>query len=124
MMQEGASSLLVVGVARCFALSCPDVFVLSSRQEAPGIREKMGQAMKTADHLGRSLTADWNAVNTGGAEFVLAKDEAGSVIPNRILKIQAAALVFLLQLRLLLFHSCLCCFFCCCLVNFGIYFEP
>ncbi|CAE8639743.1 unnamed protein product [Polarella glacialis] len=61
-------------------------------EEAPGIREKMGQAMKTADHLGRSLTADWNAVNTGGAEFVLAKDEAGSVIPNRILKIQAAAL--------------------------------
>lgn len=33
-------------------------------------------------------TADWNAVNGGGAAFVLAVDEKGETIPGRFLKVR------------------------------------
>ncbi|CAE7224661.1 htxA [Symbiodinium pilosum] len=57
--------------------------------EAPTIRTRMDLMMKDAQ---TAATADWNAVDVGGPAFVLAVDTAGKTIPNRILKVQAAAL--------------------------------
>ncbi|CAE7497365.1 htxA [Symbiodinium natans] len=56
--------------------------------EAPAIRARMDLMMKDAP----AATADWNAVDAGGASFVLAVDDKGQTIPGRILKVQAAAL--------------------------------
>jgi len=57
--------------------------------EAPEVRAKMDAMLH---ERGAEATADWNAVNTGGAEYVLAVDEKGTPIPGKILKVQAVAL--------------------------------
>jgi len=57
--------------------------------EAPEICKQMDALLESKQDAG---TANWNAVDSGGAEHVLAVDEAGVPTPGRILKIQAAAL--------------------------------
>lgn len=56
---------------------------------AASARASMDEMMKAG---GAKPTSDWNAVNSGGAEFVLQVDEQGCVRPGRVLKVQAAAL--------------------------------
>ncbi|CAE7939065.1 htxA [Symbiodinium sp. KB8] len=57
-------------------------------KEAPAIRARMDLMMKDAP----VTTADWNAVDAGGAAFVLAVNEHGKTVSGRILKVQSAAL--------------------------------
>jgi len=57
-------------------------------EEAKTLKKQMDLMMTAAS----DATADWNAVNGGGAAFVLAVDEKGETIPGRFLKVQAAAL--------------------------------
>lgn len=57
--------------------------------EAPRLRQAMDAMLKAG--AGRA-TKDWNAVNTGGAEFVLQVDAQGEPIPGSIMKVQGAGL--------------------------------
>jgi len=66
------------------------VFPRLLSEETPSLRRRMDELLRVGSNS--AATADWNAVGTGGAEFVLAVDETGKPIPGRVLKVQAAAL--------------------------------
>lgn len=68
-------------------------------QEVPSLRAALDDLLRSS--RSSAATADWNAVNTGGAEFVLAVDDVGRPVEGRVMKVQGAALACPALLRAL-----------------------